>query len=122
MSTSVSRRVAAMDFSGIRRVFDLGAGLEHPVDLSIGQPDYDVPEKLKDVAVAAVRAGRNRYAPTAGLPELRAELARHVAARYGWQPEEVLVTAGVSGGLALAMLALLDPGDEVLLPDPYFVS
>jgi aspartate/methionine/tyrosine aminotransferase len=119
---TVSRRAAAMDFSGIRKVFDLGVGLERPVDLSIGQPDYDVPESLKDVAVAAVRAGRNRYAPTAGLPDLRAELRRHVASRYGWEPEDVLVTAGVSGGLALAMLAVLDPGDEVLLPDPYFVS
>ena len=118
----ISRRAAAMESSGIRKVFDLAATVKKPLNLSIGQPDFDVPEPWKRVAVEAIRAGRNAYAPTAGIPELRQALAAHLQRRYGWKPEDLVVTAGVSGGLALAMLSTLDPGDEVLVPDPYFVS
>jgi len=118
----ITERARGMDFSGIRKVFDLASKVEHPLDLSIGQPDFDVDDALKAAAVKAINSGRNRYAPTAGTPELRAALAEHVERRYGLKPEGLLVTAGVSGGLSLAMLALLAPGDEVLLPDPYFVS
>jgi len=118
----ISRRAAAMESSGIRKVFDLAATVKNPLNLSIGQPDFDVPEPWKQVAVEAIRAGRNAYAPTAGIPELRKALAAHLEGRYGWRPEDLVVTAGVSGALALALLATLDPGDEVLVPDPYFVS
>jgi aspartate/methionine/tyrosine aminotransferase len=118
----LSKRAQQMDFSGIRKVFDLGSKLADPINLSIGQPDFDVADELKAVATEAIRGGRNSYAPTAGLPELRAALRTALERRYQLEPEDVLVTAGVSGGLALAMLALLDPGDEVLVPDPYFVS
>lgn len=118
----ISRRARSMEASGIRKAFDLGARLENPLNLSIGQPDFDVPEATKKVALAAIKAGRNAYAPSAGLPEMKSALKAHIDRRYGWAPEEVIVTAGVSGGLALAMLATLDPGDEILVPDPYFVS
>ncbi len=118
----ISERARNMDFSGIRKVFDLAREVESPLNLSIGQPDFDVEEDLKELAAEAIRAGRNKYAPTAGLPELREALRRHVSGRYGLEPEDLLVTAGVSGGLSLAMLALVQPGDEVLVPDPYFVS
>jgi aspartate aminotransferase/aminotransferase len=111
-----------MESSGIRKVFDLAAGLERPVNLSIGQPHYGVPDGLMEAACAHIRGGRNSYAPTAGLPELHAALRGHLQRRYAYEPEGLLVTAGVSGGLALAFLALLDPGDEILIPDPYFVS
>jgi len=118
----LSRRAQLMDFSGIRRVFDLGSRLENPINLSIGQPDFDVAEELKSVAAGAMSSGLNKYAPTAGLPHFREALRKHIDARYGYEPEDLLVTSGVSGGLALAMLALLGPGDQVLVPDPYFVS
>ncbi|MHC4916008.1 MAG: pyridoxal phosphate-dependent aminotransferase, partial [Planctomycetota bacterium] len=118
----ISERARNMDFSGIRKVFELAREVESPLNLSIGQPDFDVDEALKGAAVEAIRAGRNKYAPTVGLPELRDALRRQISGRYGFEPEELLVTAGVSGGLSLAMLALVEPGDEVLVPDPYFVS
>jgi aspartate aminotransferase/aminotransferase len=118
----IARRLAGIEISGIRRVFDLGQKLAHPLDLSIGQPDFDVPEPVKEAAVAAIRAGGNRYTVTQGIPELREKLRQRVIARTGWTPEATMVTSGVSGGLMLALLALVDPGDEVLIPDPYFVS
>ena len=118
----IARRLAGIEISGIRRVFDLAQKLERPVNLSIGQPDFDVPERVKEAAIAAIRAGHNRYTVTQGIPELRRSVREQVTARTGWEPEAVMVTAGVSGGLMLALLALVDPGDEVLIPDPYFVS
>lgn len=114
--------MAGIEISGIRRVFDLAQRLERPVNLSIGQPHFDVPEPVKEAAVTAIRAGHNRYTVTQGIPELREAVRREVTSRTGWEPEAVMVTSGVSGGLLLALLVLVDPGDEVLIPDPYFVS
>jgi aspartate aminotransferase/aminotransferase len=105
--------------SGIRRVFDLSASLRNPINLSIGAPDFDVPDPLKEQAIAAIRAGRNAYTQTQGGPELRAKLLSGPLQGYG--EKEILVTGSVSGGLLLSFMALLDPGDEILLPDPYFV-
>ncbi len=118
----LSKRAQLMDFSGIRKVFDLGTKLENPINLSIGQPDFDVADELKSIAADAIDAGMNKYAPTTGLPPFREALREHIKNRYDHEPEDLLVTSGVSGGLALAMLALLEPGDQVLIPDPYFVS
>ncbi len=118
-SPSLARRVAATDISGIRKVFDLAADLQDPIDLSIGQPDFDVPDAVKDAAAAAIRGGTNRYTRTQGAPELRAALLAHLGGRY--DESELLVTSAVSGGLLLSFLALLDPDDEILIPEPYFV-
>ncbi len=112
-------RVRQTDISGIRKVFDLAADLEDPINLSIGQPDFDVPDPVKEAAVRAIREGRNSYTQTQGCRELREALLGRFGDRC--QPEELLVTSAVSGGLSLAFLALLNPGDEVLVPDPYFV-
>ncbi|MDR1520342.1 MAG: aminotransferase class I/II-fold pyridoxal phosphate-dependent enzyme [Planctomycetota bacterium] len=114
-----AQRVSTTEASGIRRIFDLAASLKNPVNLSIGQPDFDVPEPLKDQAIAAIRAGKNAYTQTQGGPELRARLL--AGPLRGLGEREVLVTSAVSGGLLLSYMALLDPGDEILLPDPYFV-
>jgi len=118
----ISKRARSVKASGIRRVFDLAAKIKDPIDLSIGQPDYDVPDDLKRALREAVAAGRNRYAPTVGIAQLREAIAARTCETRGWEPEAVLVTSGVSGALTLAFLALLDPGDEILVPDPYFVS
>ena len=115
----LAERVKQTDISGIRKVFDLAADLEDPVNLSIGQPGFDVPGPVQEAACQAIRSGRNKYTQTQGGPELRAALLAHLGGRYG--EEELLVTSAVSGGLQLAFLALLNPGDEVLIPDPYFV-
>ncbi len=116
----LAARRALIDSSGIRKVFDLAASLKDPINLSIGLPDFDMPEDLKDVAVEAIRAGKNRYTLTGGVPPLRKRIARYYEER-GVPVEENMVASGTSGGLLLVFMALLDPGDEVLIPDPYFV-
>ena len=117
----VSQRARAVDASGIRRVFDLAAKLPDPVNLSIGLPDFDVPDPIKQAAKDAIDAGMNRYTPTQGIAPLRERLKRDLDAELGRDPGEVLVASGVSGGLYLSILALIDPGDEVVFLDPYFV-
>ncbi len=121
----ISARASAIDVSGIRRVFELGARLSAPIDLSIGQPDFAVPEAIKDAAVEAIRSDRNGYTLTQGTADLREAISKHLAEDVGWQtPSEeldLLVTSGTSGALLLACMALLDPGDEAIIPDPYFV-
>src|SRR4051812_21956874 len=119
----LAQRVGRIDSSGIRRIFDLAKSLKDPINLSIGQPDFDVPPQLKQAAHAAIDAGRNSYTLTQGIPELREQIRGEERAftRRDHQPNQVLVTSGVSGGLFLALLALIDDGDEVIVPDPYFV-
>ncbi len=117
----VSQRALGVDASGIRKVFDLAAKLKDPINLSIGQPDFDVPEPAKDAAIAAIRRGDNRYTQTQGIASLIARLKGNLAAEFGRDPGDLLVTSGVSGGLFLAILALIDPGDEAVFLDPYFV-
>ena len=116
---NLAERVARTEASGIRRIFDLASSLKNPVDLSIGQPDFDVPDCLKDKAAEAMRAGKNSYTPTQGGPELRAKLLSDRFTGYG--EKQLLITGAVSGGLLLSYMALLNSGDEILIPDPYFV-
>lgn len=114
-------RMNCIDASGIRKVFALAAQLSDPVNLSIGQPDYDVDEAVKEVAVEQIRAGFNRYTQTWGVDELRTACSEYYQRTFGAPLENVMITGGVSGGLFLALTALVDPGDEVLFADPYFV-
>jgi len=116
-----AERVGRVEFSGIRKFFEMASRMRNPCDLSIGQPDYDVPAAVRDAAIAAIQAGHNRYTPTAGLPELRRRIADDLRRETGVDTS-VLITAGVSGGLSLALLALVNPGDEVVFADPYFIS
>lgn len=97
--------------------------MKDPINLSIGQPDFDVPDRVKQAAHEAIDAGRNSYTPTQGAAELRPLLRDEEKAFTGrdWRETEILVTSGVSGGLFLALLALVEEGDEVIIPDPYFV-
>ena len=121
MKKLVADRTSLIDASGIRKVFALAAELKDPINFSIGQPDFDVPEPLKQEAIKAIEAGMNRYSQTAGDKELQDEIASRMSAEFGWDDPAVLVASGVSGGLLLAFMALIDPGDEVIMPDPYFV-
>jgi aspartate aminotransferase/aminotransferase len=120
-SDYISRRAHAVDASGIRKVFDLAAKMKDPINLSIGLPDFDVPEVAKQAAIDAIRQGHNRYTQTQGIAPLRERLRKELSAEVGRDVGEVLVTSGVSGGLMLAILATVDPGDEVVFLDPYFV-
>jgi aspartate/methionine/tyrosine aminotransferase len=114
-------RMNSIDASGIRKVFALAAKLENPINLSIGQPDFDVADEVKEEAIARIREGRNSYTQTWGIDELRTECSAYYQRRFGAPLDNVMITSGVSGGLFLALLATLNPGDEVLFADPYFV-
>lgn len=117
----IADRTRAFDSSGIRKVFDLAAKMKDPINLSIGQPDFDVPEEVKAACIDAIKAGKNSYALTQGMPVLREKLQKRIDAEYGHSNRRVFVASGTSGGLALAMLSLVNPGDEVIVFDPYFV-
>ena len=117
----IAERTNAFDSSGIRRVFDLAANLTDPINLSIGQPDFDVPEEVKASAIEAIQAGKNAYSPTQGIGPFREALQSEVAATYAHEDREVFVCSGTSGGLVLSMLSMINPGDEVIYLDPFFV-
>lgn len=121
----LSRRVADLPPSGIRRFFDLITTLEDVISLGVGEPDFTTPWHIREAAIHSLERGYTMYTSNLGLAELRQAIARHLARRYGvvYDPEhELLVTVGVSEGLDLALRAILDPGDEVLIPEPSYVS
>ncbi|MEA2711622.1 MAG: aminotransferase [Phycisphaerales bacterium] len=117
----ISARAHAVDASGIRKVFDLAAKMKDPINLSIGVPDFDVPEIAKTAAIDAIRSGQNRYTQTQGIEPLRTRLRADLTKEIGRDVGDVLITSGVSGGLFLAILATINPGDEAIFLDPYFV-
>ena len=117
----IAQRMSAIEMSGIRKVFELGRSLKDPINLSIGQPDFDVPESVQQAACDAIRRGDNGYTVTQGIPELRKLLLNEVRGLYPNQERDLLVTSGTSGGLLLALCCVVDPGDEVIVFDPYFV-
>src|SRR3982750_3977898 len=117
----ISDRALGVDASGIRKVFDLAAKMKDPINFSIGLPDFDVPEVAKNAAIESIRRGDNRYTQTQGIAPLRERLRRDLSQEFGRDVGDVLITSGVSGGLMLAILATIDPGDEAIFLDPYFV-
>src|SRR5689334_23871261 len=100
----IADRMSHIESSGIRKVFELARSLKDPVNLSIGQPHFDVPEPVKAAARDAIDRGRNGYTVTQGIPELRQRIADDVRRHYGHPEREALVTSGTSGGLLLALL------------------
>ena len=117
----IAQHVESIGSSGIRRVFDLGATLKDPINLSIGQPDFPIPDNIKETVVRAVREDHNGYTVTRGMPALRERIARQLKDEFEWEPD-LMATCGVTGGLILVLMACINPGDEVLIGDPYFVS
>jgi len=116
----LSARSRSVDASGIRKVFDLGQKLANPINLSIGQPDFEVPEAVRAAAIRAIEARQNGYTVTQGITPLRERLQADLKREFGLDLP-VLITSGVSGAIQLALMAVLNPGDEVIIPDPYFV-
>jgi aspartate/methionine/tyrosine aminotransferase len=114
-------RTRLFDASGIRKVFDLGAKLKDPINLSIGQPDFDVPEPVRQAAIDAIQSRKNGYALSQGMPVLREKLVARMRQEYAHDDRELFVTSGTSGALMLALNVLLNPGDEVIVFDPFFV-
>ena len=122
MSASwIADRTRTFDSSGIRKVFDLASQLKDPINLSIGQPDFAVPQDVQEACIEAIRSGKNGYALTQGMPVLRNKLQAGIDAEYGHPDRQLFVSSGTSGGLVLAMMSLVNAGDEVILFDPYFV-
>ncbi|VVB94926.1 Aromatic-amino-acid aminotransferase 2 [uncultured archaeon] len=117
-----SERVKGIDISGIRKMFE-GAGPD-AINLGLGQPDFDTPEHIKKAAISAINKGFTGYTPNMGIPELREALCRKFKKEnhFTVTPGEVIVTSGASEALHLAMQALVGEGDEVLVPDPCFLS
>jgi len=123
----LSARSRSIDSSGIRKVFDLGTKMVDPINLSIGQPDFPVSDAMKEAAIAAIRENKNGYTVTQGIPQLLAAVRQRLAHDFGegWsttnQDLSAVITSGTSGGILLALMSILDPGDEFISPDPYFV-
>ena len=117
----IADRMNNIDASGIRKVFALAATMTDPINLSIGQPDYDIDELVKKEAIRAIQDGQNSYTQTWGIDALREACNEYYQNKFGVGLDNVMVTSGVSGGLFLALMATVNPGDEVLFADPYFV-
>jgi aspartate/methionine/tyrosine aminotransferase len=119
-----SDRIQLIRPSGIRKLFDIAQQMDNVISLGIGEPDFDTPTHIKAAAIKAINEGYTHYTPNAGFPDLRAALAQKVAEHNNlhYESNEVIVTnGGCTGALLLAMLALVNPGDEVIISDPGFV-
>lgn len=124
-SGRISKRVEAIPPSGIRRFFDLLATLDNVVSLGVGEPDFTTPWHIREAAIYSIERGYTMYTSNHGMLELRQAVSDHIFRLYGvrYRPEdEIFITVGVSEGLDLALRAVLNPGDEVLIPDPGYVS
>ena len=125
MDNLISQKVHSISPSGIRKFFDLLSSLEGVISLGVGEPDFVTPWHIREAATRSLEKGYTMYTSNYGMLELRQELAKYLEHHYGvsYQPErEILVTVGVSEGLDLAVRAILNPGDEVIIPDPWYVS
>ena len=125
MPSRISKRVTAVPPSGIRKFFDIAATMDDVISLGIGEPDFVTPDVILQAGLDSLQRGETRYTSNSGTIELRNAISQNMAALYGVTysaDNEVLVTVGVSEALYLAFTAILDPGDEVIVPEPCFVS
>jgi aminotransferase len=121
----LARSVAGLKPSGIRKFFDIAATMKDVISLGIGEPDFTTPKPILEAGVRSLRAGETHYTSNSGKLELRQAIAGNLKRLYGvsYDPvDEIIATVGVSEALYLAMTALLNPGDEVIIPTPCFVS
>ncbi len=121
----LSRRVSQLKPSGIRKFFDIAATMEDVISLGIGEPDFDSPKPIIEAGIRSLKESRTHYTANRGILPLRKALSRHIEKLYGvgYDPEtEIVMTVGGSEALMIACTAILDPGDEVILPTPCFVS
>lgn len=121
----LSRKINNIKPSNIRKMFELATKNKNEfINFAIGQPDFKVPQKLKVEAKKAIKNNFNTYSPTQGIPELRKQIANKLQTenKIKAKAENIIITSGVSGGLFLSLSAILDPQDEIIIPDPYFIS
>ncbi|MCK6207575.1 aminotransferase [Bacillus infantis] len=123
--TYISAKVDQLKPSGIRRFFDLAAGMEGVISLGVGEPDFVTPWSVREAAILSLEQGYTSYTANAGLLELRQEIASYMGKSFGvqYEPEsEIIVTVGASQAIDIALRAILDQGDEVIVIEPCFVS
>ena len=121
----LNRRIAQVPPSGIRKFFDVVSTMKDAISLGVGEPDFTSQWSVNDAAIYSLKRGRTHYTANAGLMALREEACEYLAARFGlrYDPKtEIFMTVGASEGIDLALRALVEPGDEVLMPDPSYVS
>src|SRR5690606_38182103 len=124
-SKYVSNMVADLKPSGIRRFFDLAAGMEGVISLGVGEPDFVTPWHIREAAITSLEQGHTSYTSNAGLLELREEIANYLSRRFSleyYPTEEIIVTVGASSAIDIAFRTILNPGDEVIVVEPCFVS
>ncbi len=125
MRNPLSQKIMTIQPSGIRKFFDIVSEMEDVISLGVGEPDFDTPWHIRDEGIYTLEKGKTFYTSNAGLKELRVEIARYLERRFDlhYDPvHEILVTVGGSEGIDVALRAMLDPGDEVLIPEPCYVS
>jgi aminotransferase len=121
----ISQKVVTLPPSGIRKFFDLLSSVEDVISLSIGEPDFVTPWHIREAGIYSLEKGYTMYTSNSGMPELRQELASYLELHYGvsYHPDhEILITAGSSEGLDLVLRAIINPGEEVIIPDPCYVA
>ena len=121
----INQTVLGLKPSGIRKFFDIVSTMPDALSLGVGEPDFVTPWEIRDAAIKSIQKGYTAYTSNYGIPELRVELAEFLESRYGlsYRPEnEICVTVGASEAIDLALRAILSPGDEVVMPDPSYVS
>lgn len=124
MRNPLAKTVCELEPSGIRRFFDAAGTMENVLSLGVGEPDFDTPWHIREEGIYSLEKGRTFYTSNAGLAELKKEISRYLERRFSlsYTPDEVLVTVGGSEAIDIAFRAMLDPGDEVIIPEPCFVS
>lgn len=125
MRNPLSERITTIQPSGIRKFFDIVSEMKDAISLGVGEPDFDTPWHIRDEGIYSLEKGRTFYTSNAGLKELKMEIANYLNRRYGMEYDynhEIMVTVGGSEAIDIAMRAMLDPGDEVLIPQPSYVS
>ena len=125
MRNPLSQKVVEINPSGIRKFFDVVSEMPDAISLGVGEPDFDTPWRIREEGIYSLERGRTFYTSNAGLKELKVEISRYLERKIdvAYDPDkEVIVTVGGSEGIDLAFRAMLDPGDEVLIPQPSYVS
>lgn len=120
----LNKELTSLKPSGIRKFFDIAAEMDEVISLSIGEPDFKTPWHVREKGIETLQKGRTWYSPNAGFTELREEIARYIKRRFGrdYDPKnEILVTVGGSEAIDLCVRSLINPGDEVIIPEPCFV-
>ena len=125
MMKDLNPEVLSIKPSGIRKFFDLVSEMKDAISLGVGEPDFDTPWHIREEGIHSLEKGRTFYSSNAGLLELREEISRKIESMHGisYSPkDEVMITVGGSEAIDLAMRVILTPGDEVLIPEPCYVS